>query len=89
MRQVLKSLKEEPAHLLALIYREYEKTGRPVPDHRLYYVGYMGEAALKALMSAGMVIRHSGGGLALYAYEPTAEGKKQSERLRTEKGAEV
>ncbi|OGO39271.1 MAG: hypothetical protein A2147_04570 [Chloroflexi bacterium RBG_16_57_8] len=85
MKQVLKGLKEEPAHLLALICREYESTGQPVPDHRLYYVGYMGEAALKALLSAGMVRRQSGGVLALYTYEPTPEGEAQCERLKAEK----
>lgn len=81
MKQVLESVREEPAHLLELICREHTKTGLPVPDHRLYFVGCMGEAALKALISAGMVSRHSGGPLALYTYEPTADGIGWCERL--------
>jgi hypothetical protein len=85
MKEVLRSLKEEPGHLLALICREYEKTGQPVPDHRLHCVGYMGEAALRALVSAGMIHRHAGGGLALYTYEPTVEGKSRCDGLEKER----
>jgi hypothetical protein len=82
MRQVIKSLKEEPMHLLALICRDYETAHEPVPDHRVPVVGYIGQAALKALISAGMVKRQSGGQLALYTYEPTAEGLSQYEKLK-------
>lgn len=84
MKQVLKSLKEEPAHLLGSICREYQRTGQPVPDHRLHFVGYMGEAALKALLSAGLIQRQAGGRLSLYCYEPTSEGFEQYERLKAD-----
>jgi len=84
MKQVLKSLKEEPAHLLGNICREYQRTGQPVPDHRLHFVGYMGEAALKALLSAGLIQRQTGGRLSLYCYEPTSEGFEQYERLKAD-----
>lgn len=84
MKQVLKSLKEEPAHLLGNICREYQRTGQPVPDHRLHFVGYMGEAALKALLSAGLIQRQTGGRLSLYCYEPTSEGLEQYERLKAD-----
>jgi hypothetical protein len=84
MKQVLKSLKEEPAHLLGNICREYQRTGQPVPDHRLHFVGYMGEAALKALLSAGLIQRQAGGRLSLYCYEPTSEGFEQYERLKAD-----
>ncbi len=84
MKQVLKSLKEEPAELLGEICREYQKTGQPVPDHRLRFAGYMGEAALKALLSSGLIRRLSGGRLSLYCYEPTTEGLKQFERLNAD-----
>lgn len=84
MTQVLKSLKEEPAHLLGSICREYQRTGQPVPDHRLHFVGYMGEAALKALLSAGLIQRQAGGRLSLYCYEPTSEGFEQYERLKAD-----
>ena len=84
VRQVRKSLKEEPAHLLGEICREFEKTRIPVPDHRLRFVGYMGEAALKALISAGLVRRQPGGRLSLYCYEPTAEGLEHYQSLKAE-----
>ena len=84
MQQVRKSLKEEPAHLLGDICREYQKTGQPVPDHRLHFVGYMGEAALKALLSAELIRRQPGGRLSLYCYEPTSKGIEQHERLKAD-----
>jgi hypothetical protein len=84
VRQVRKSLREEPAHLLGEICHEYEKTGQPVPDHRLRFVGYMGEAALKALIAAGLVRRQSGGRLSLYCYEPTEEGLEHYRKLKAE-----
>ena len=84
IKQVLKSLKEEPAHLLGDICREYQRTGQPVPDHRLHFVGYLGEATLKALLSVGLIRRQPGGRLSLYSYEPTTEGLKQYERLKTD-----
>ncbi len=55
MKQILKSLKEEPAHLLGDICREYQRTGQSVPDHRLRFAGYVGEATLKALLSVGLI----------------------------------
>ena len=84
MAQVLKSLKEEPAHLLGDICREYQRTGQSMPDHHLQFVGYMGEAALKALLSAGLIRRQPGGRLSLYCYEPTSEGLAQYEKLKAD-----
>jgi hypothetical protein len=84
MQQVRKSLKEEPAHLLCDICREYQKSGQPVPDHRLRFIGYMGEAAVRALLSAGLVKRQSGGRVSLYTYEPTAVGLGQYEKLKVD-----
>lgn len=86
MKQMMKTLREEPAHLLSLICREYQHSGRPVPDHRLHLAGYMSETALRALLAAGMVKRSSGGGLALYTYEPTADGIAQCEKLKGDAG---
>ena len=51
VKQVVESLREDPAHLLGSICGEYEKTGIPVPDHLLCFTGYIGEASLKALLS--------------------------------------
>jgi len=84
MKQVLKSLKEEPAHLLGDLCREYQRSGQSVPDHRLHFTGYLGEASLKALLAAGLIRQHPGGRLALYAYEPTPAGLEQYERLKAE-----
>jgi len=82
MQQVAKSLKEEPAQLLGDICREYEGTGRPVPDHHLNLVGYLGEASLKALISAELVHQRLGSRLALYHYEPTPKGLEQYKALK-------
>ena len=84
MKQVVKSLKEEPAHLLGDVCLEYQRTGQPVPDHRLHVVGYLGEATLKALLSAGLIKRQPGRKLSLYSYEPTPEGLEQYEKLKTD-----
>jgi hypothetical protein len=84
IKQMRKGLREEPAHLLGDICREYEKTSQPVPDHHLQFVGYMGEAALKALLAAGLIKRQSGGILSLYSYEPTREGLEQYEKLKAD-----
>ena len=74
MKQVLKSLKEEPAHLLGDICREYHRTGQSVPDHRLHFTGYLGEIALKALLSAGLIRRQSGGTESLYSMSLLQKG---------------
>lgn len=84
MKQVLRSLKEEPAHLLGDICREYQKTGQSVPDHRLHFTGYLGEASLKALLSTGLIRQQPGGRLSLYSYKPSPEGLEQYERLKDE-----
>lgn len=85
MKQALKSLREEPALLLAEICREHQKNNeQPVPDHRLRSVGYMGEASVKALISAGLVKRQPGGLISLYLYEPTPEGLKWWEKLQAD-----
>lgn len=84
MKQILSSVKEEPAHLLGRICREYQRTGEAVPDHRLHFTDYLGEAALKALLSAGLIRQQSGGRLSPYLYEPNTEGLKQYESLKAD-----
>lgn len=84
MKQVLKSLKEEPAHLLCDICREYERTGQPVPDHRLQFIGYIGEATPGVLISAGLVRQQTGDRLSIYTYEPTPTGLEQYEKLKAD-----
>lgn len=83
-KHMLHSLKEEPARLLGRICREYDRTGTPVPDHNLELYGYMGEAAVTALVSAGLIRRQPGGRTSLYCYEPTAEGISQYEKLKAD-----
>jgi len=84
MQQVLSSTREDPARLLGQICREYEKRKNPVSDHSIALVGYMGEVSLKALVSAGLITRSTGGSRSLYCYEPTAEGLRQHENLKAE-----
>lgn len=84
MKQTLKTLKEEPAHILRDICRGYRQSGKPVPDYQLQLVGYMGEAALSALLSAGLIRKQPGGRLSLYCYEPTQEGLRQCEELEAD-----
>ena len=84
IKQVLKSLKEEPAHLLGAICQEFQRAGQPVPDHHLHFVGYSGEAALKALLALELIRRQPGGRLSLYSYEPTPGGLEQYERLKAD-----
>lgn len=84
MRRTFQSLKEEPAHLMANICREYQNRGQPVPDHRLHLGGYITEASLKALLGAGMIRQESGGRVSIYAYQPTKKGLEQHERLKAD-----
>ena len=85
MRELERSLNEEPTFLLHWICEMYRKTERPVPDHFLLQVtGYFGETMLNVLVRAGMIVRESGGRNSLRAYEPTAEGLALQERIRRE-----
>ncbi len=84
MKSLLKSLKEEPAQLLGDVCREYLRTKQAVPDHHLQMVGYLGESAALILIAAGMVKRGPGGSFSIYVYEPTEEGIRQFEKLKTD-----
>ena len=80
IKQVLKSLQEEPALILGHINREYEKSGESVPDHRLLLGGFLGEDSLKALVAAGLVEKEPGQ-YSVYSYVPTAVGKEHYQKL--------
>ena len=80
IKQVLKSLREEPALLLGHISREYERTGESVPDHRLLPGSFLGEDSLKALASAGLITKEVGRH-SVYSYEPTAVGREHYQKL--------
>ncbi len=72
MRELVRSLDDEPARLLRAICSRYEETGRAVADHYLQLTGYFGETMLRVLVRAGLIDRESGGRGALHAYVPTA-----------------
>ena len=85
MRALLQGLDREPAKLLATICREYQATGRAVPDHHLTLAGYFGEAMLRALVSAHLVTREREDRFSLYVYKPTETGLEYYEAMREEK----
>lgn len=87
MKELIRSLDEEPARLLHRICDRYEETGRPVADHYLQLTGYFGEAMLRVLVRSGLADRMSGGRGALNAYQPTEEGLRYHSRLREERGS--
>ncbi len=84
VQQLVRGLREEPARFLGDICREHEKSGQPVPDHHLSCIGYLGEAALKALVSTGLGRQQPGSWVSLYTYEPTPEGVKQYQALKAD-----
>jgi hypothetical protein len=85
MQALLQSLEKEPAKLLAAICREYETTGKAVPDHHLNLSGYFGEAFLRALVSANLITREREDRFALYGYKPTEAGLKYYKAMLNEK----
>ena len=87
MKELARSLDEEPARLLRRICARYEDMGRPVADHSLQLTGYFGEATLRVLVQAGFVDRLSGGREALNVYQPTSDGLEFYRRMREETGA--
>ena len=85
IQSLLKSLEEEPARLLASICKEYESTGKPVPDHHLYLTGYFGEAILRALVSASLITKEPEDRFSLYSYKPTETGTNYYRSMSGEK----
>jgi hypothetical protein len=85
MQALLDALEKEPAKLLAAICREYETTGKAVPDHHLNLAGYFGEALLRALVSANLVTREREDRFYLYGYKPTEAGLKYYKAMLEEK----
>lgn len=85
MKHVLESLEEEPARILIGICKEYEASGKAVPDHHFHVSGYIGEVALKALVAAGLIRSRPGSRFSLYDYEPTPEGLEHYRKLVSSK----
>jgi len=85
MQAILQGLEREPAKLLAAICREYEVTGKAVPDHHLNLAGYLSEAMLRALVSANLITKEREDRFSLYVYQPTEEGLKYYKAMLAEK----
>jgi len=85
MQALYQNLEREPAKLLIAICREYEATKKTVPDHHLYLAGYFGEAMLRALVSANLIIREREDRFSLYGYKPTEAGLKYYKAMLKEK----
>jgi hypothetical protein len=89
MRQALAGLQEEPGKLLRVICKEYEASNEPVSDHHFHLSGYLGEIALRALLSAGLIERQSGERSSIFCYKPTPAGMEHYKRLIRETGGKV
>ena len=89
MQQALASLQEEPVKLLRAICKAYEASNEPVSDYNLYLSGYLGEIALRALLSAGLIERQSGDRSSIFRYKPTPAGMEHYKRLIRETGGKV
>ncbi|RLC61763.1 MAG: hypothetical protein DRI01_07990 [Chloroflexi bacterium] len=85
MQALLQGLEREPAKLLSAICREYEVTGKAVPDHHLNLAGYLSEAVLRALVSANLITKEREDRFSLYVYKPTEEGLKYYKSMLGEK----
>ncbi|HUV52122.1 MAG TPA: hypothetical protein VMW64_03505 [Dehalococcoidia bacterium] len=86
MQQVLAGLQEEPVKIMLAICKEYEATNEPVADYHLQLSGYLGEIALRVLMSAGLIERQPGGRFSIFRYKPTSAGIEHYKRLIGETG---
>ena len=73
MKALLQGLEEGPVKLMGSICKEYEATNKLVPDHHLNLTGYFGEATLRALTSANLLVKERGD-FSLYGYKPTERG---------------
>lgn len=81
MQQALAGLQEEPVKLLRAICKEYEASNEPVSDHHFHLSGYLGEIALRALLSAGLLERQSGDWSSIFRYKPTPAGIEHYKNL--------
>jgi hypothetical protein len=84
IRELLTSIRREPVRLLTRINEEYERTGQPVPDHRLGAGHYLSGVLLRALQEAGLVEEASPGRRFVRAYLPTQRGQEYARRIRSE-----
>ena len=85
MKTLLRGLEEESAKLLGAICKEYEQTGRTVPDHHLHITGYGSDILLRALVSAELVTKERGDRYFIYGYRPTTAGLNHCRAMLEEK----
>lgn len=85
MQTLLRGLEEESAKLLVAICKEYEQTGRTVPDHHLHLTGYSSDILLRALVSAELVTKEPGNKYSIYGYRPTTTGLNRYKAMLEEK----
>jgi hypothetical protein len=74
VQSLVRGLEAESTKMLASICAEFESTDKGVPDHHLHVVGYLGDAALRALLSAQLIDREPGDRLSICRYRPTEKG---------------
>lgn len=84
IRELLTSVREEPVTMLIRIAQEHERTGQPIPDHRLGASHYLSQISLRALQEAGLVEEVSPGRRFIRAYQPTELGRSYAQRLLSE-----
>ncbi|MBI2957984.1 MAG: hypothetical protein HYY32_03985 [Chloroflexi bacterium] len=84
MKQIFTELEQEPERLFCTICGDNEKSGRPVPDHRISLFGYFAEAGLRALVAAGLLTMITGGISSIYEYQPTEAGLALYRKLLAE-----
>lgn len=75
VQRVRRSLTIEATQALQQICREFERTGKPLPDHHLSSGGYMGEMIVKALIEAGLIEETEAERRAVRQYGPTERGR--------------
>lgn len=89
MQQALAGLQEEPGKLLQAICKEYEASNKPVSDHHFHLSGYLGEIAVRSLLSAGLIERQWGDQSSIFCYKPTPAGMEHYKSLIGEMGVKV
>ena len=80
MRELQDELRRYPVRLLRQLAAEFRRRQAPVPDHALELAPYVGETALRALVTSGLAeqVRSP---YAVRAYKPTERALDLLQRL--------
>jgi hypothetical protein len=84
IRQLREELDRYPVELFRRVCLLSSKRNSSVPDYNLRLAPYLGEMALRALVSAELVATVDRGIHSMQAYVPTDKGKKLWQRLEAE-----